>query len=54
MCVGTGHRYFRSATAKVKARGPVANFSSVQILMGLIFVGVACPRKVVPQENFYV
>ena len=30
----------------------VANFSCVQIFVGLIFVGVACPRKLVPKENF--
>ena len=32
----------------------VANPSRVQIFVGLIFAGVACPRKLVPNENFCV
>ena len=32
----------------------VANYSSVQLFMGLIFVGVACPWKLVPNKNVYV
>ena len=30
-----------------------ASFSSVQIFVGLIFVGAACPRKLVSHKNFF-
>ena len=32
----------------------VTNFLSVQIFVGLIFVGVAFPRKLVLNENIYL
>ena len=50
----SGCRYFRSAIVEVQAHGHhnyhAANFLSVQIFVGLFFVGVACPRKLVPHE----
>ena len=54
----SGRRYFRSAIIEVQACGHrnyhMANISSVQIFVVLIFVGVDCPRKLVPHENFCV
>ena len=57
VCLGTGHRYFRSAFVEVQACGQRNYLWLISVstnFMGLISVDVACPRKLVPHKNFCV
>ena len=56
VCMGT-MSINRFAIVEVQARGHSVTVITMWLIfrhVGLIFVGVACPRKLVPNENFYV